>query len=207
MALCQGIIFCGICGGRVGTRYDRRDRKISYTCQVKDSARIRQCRTFDASTIDKAVGDLFLSTVTAQQIRSALTAAEEVVDRHSRTHRAAELAVQRARYEADRAERAFSNVEPENRLVARTLESRWETKLAALTEAEAALATAKATKPLLPATGAAVVGRRSAPALARRDHWDPATQEIYRQKVANSFRLRPVSPTQRTRTPPTRGDL
>src|SRR5439155_1327271 len=58
----------------------------------------------------------------------------------------------RARYDADRAERAFSNVEPENRLVARTLESRWETKLAALAESEAALATAKATKPPLPAT-------------------------------------------------------
>lgn len=65
--------------------------------------------------------------------------------------RAAELAVQQARYEADRAERAFSNVEPENRLVARTLESRWEARLAALTEAEAALATAQAAKPSLPA--------------------------------------------------------
>jgi hypothetical protein len=152
VALCQGIIFCGICGGRVGTRYDRRDRKVSYTCQVKDSARTPQCRTIDASTVDNAVGELFLSTVTAQQIGSALTAAEEVVDRHTRTHRAAELAVQRARYDADRAERAFSNVEPENRLVARTLESRWEIKLAALAESEAALATAKATKPPLLAT-------------------------------------------------------
>jgi Recombinase/Recombinase zinc beta ribbon domain len=152
VALCQGIIFCGICGGRVGTRYDRRDRKVSYTCQVKDSARTPQCRTIDASTVDNAVGELFLNTVTAQQIGSALTAAEEVVDRHTRTHRAAELAVQRARYDADRAERAFSNVEPENRLVARTLEFRWETKLAALAESEAALATPKATKPPLPAT-------------------------------------------------------
>src|SRR5207248_11022583 len=94
----------------------------------------------------------FLGTITAQQIGIALAAADEVVQRHTRTHRASELAVQRARYDADRAERAFSNVEPENRLVARTLESRWETKLAALAESEAALATAKATKPPLPAT-------------------------------------------------------
>ncbi|MFC7548067.1 hypothetical protein [Plantactinospora sp. GCM10030261] len=35
-ALGQGIIFCGVCGGRVGTRYDRRDRKVTYSCQVKD---------------------------------------------------------------------------------------------------------------------------------------------------------------------------
>lgn len=59
--------------------------------------------------------------------------------------------MQRARYDADRAERAFSNVDPENRLVARTLESRWETRLATLAVTEAALATAKATKAPLPA--------------------------------------------------------
>src|SRR6266545_5288562 len=151
-ALCQGIIFCGVCGGRVATRYDRRDRKVSYRCPDSGSARTAQCRSFDASTVDSAVGELFWNTVTAQQIGLALAAAGEVADRHTRTHRAAELAVQRARYDADRAERAFSNVEPENRLVARTLESRWETKLSALAEAEAALATAKAAKPPLPAT-------------------------------------------------------
>ena len=51
-ALCQGIIFCGVCGGRVATRYDRRDRKVSYRCPDSDSARTAQCRTFDASTVD-----------------------------------------------------------------------------------------------------------------------------------------------------------
>jgi Recombinase len=48
-ALCQGIICCGVCGGRVGTRYDRRDRKVTYSCQVKDSARTPQCRNFSAT--------------------------------------------------------------------------------------------------------------------------------------------------------------
>jgi hypothetical protein len=67
-----------------------------------------------------------------------------------RAHRAAELTVQRAQYEADRAERAFSQVEPENRLVARTLESRWEAKLAALTDAKAALVAARDCRPPLP---------------------------------------------------------
>jgi hypothetical protein len=146
------IIFCGVCGGRVGTRYDRGDRKVTYSCQVKDSARTPQCRNFSASAVDDAVGVLFLNTITPAQIGVALAAADEVAQRHTRSHRAAELAVQRARYEADRAERAFSNVEPENRLVARTLESRWEAKLAALAEAEAALATTQASKPPLPAT-------------------------------------------------------
>ena len=52
----------------------------------------------------------------------------------SRSVRAAELAVERARYDADRAERAFLACEPENRLVARTLEARWETRLTDLAE-------------------------------------------------------------------------
>ena len=74
------------------------------------------------------------------EVALALAAADEVADRHRRVGRAAELAVERARYEADRAERAFHAVEPDNRLVARSLETRWEAKLAALAEAEQALA-------------------------------------------------------------------
>ena len=85
------------------------------------------------------------------EIALALAAADEVADRHRRVSRAAELAVERARYEADRAERAFHAVEPENRLVARSLEARWEAKLAALADAEQALPAARDTLPPLPA--------------------------------------------------------
>jgi hypothetical protein len=146
IALCQGVILCGTCGGRVGTRYSRKDRKVTYRCAEPMAG----CRTVVADTVDDAVASLLLKTVTPQQIQVALAAADEVADRQVRTHRAAELAVERTRYEADRAERAFVRVEPENRLVARALESRWEAKLAALAEAEAALATARAVKPALP---------------------------------------------------------
>ena len=145
-ALCQGIIICGTCGGRVGTRYSRKDRKVTYKC-AEPTVR---CRTVTVDTVDDAVAALLLQTITPQQIAVALAAADEVADRQVRTHRAVELAVERARYEADRAERAFIQAEPENRLVARTLESRWEAKLAVLAEAEAGLATARAVKPPLP---------------------------------------------------------
>ena len=40
--------FFGTCGRRVSTRYDRKDRKVTYTCQVKDSARTPPCGTVDA---------------------------------------------------------------------------------------------------------------------------------------------------------------
>jgi excisionase family DNA binding protein len=73
-----------------------------------------------------------------------------VAGRAARSGRAAELAVERARYDADRAERSFSACEPENRLVARTLESRWEDKLKVLADARAALAAVSAATPQPP---------------------------------------------------------
>jgi hypothetical protein len=80
----------------------------------------------------------------------ALAAADEVCERRSRRTRAAELAVERARYEAGRAERAFHACEPENRLVARSLESRWEQRLVALTDAEKAFTVTQVGVPALP---------------------------------------------------------
>ena len=93
---------------------------------------------------------VLLDALTPDQVALALSAADQVTDRHQRVSRAAELAVERARYEADRAERSFHQVEPENRLVARTLEARWETRLAALAEAEQALEAARDALPPLP---------------------------------------------------------
>ncbi len=87
---------------------------------------------------------------TPEQVALALSAADAVAGRHQRVSRAAELAVERARHEAGRAERAFCQVEPENRLVARSLEARWEDRLAALAEAEQALEAARDTLPPLP---------------------------------------------------------
>ena len=93
---------------------------------------------------------MLLDALTPEQVALALSAADQVAGRHQRVSRAAELAVERARYEADRAERAFSQVEPENRLVARSLEARWEARLAALAEAEQALEAAREALPPLP---------------------------------------------------------
>jgi len=100
--------------------------------------------------VDAAVAGALLDALTPGQVALALSAAGEVAGRHQRASRAAELAVERARYDADRAERAFGQVEPENRLVARSLEARWEARLAALAEAEQALQAAQDTLPPLP---------------------------------------------------------
>jgi DNA invertase Pin-like site-specific DNA recombinase len=146
--LCQGIIACGGCGGRIGTRYHAGGH-ASYECmRHRDAARTTSCRSISAATVDAAVARLLLTSLTTEQITLAMNAADQVADRHTRAHRAAELALERARYDAARAERAFEQVDPDNRLVARTLEARWEAKLAALTEA--ALATARQTRAPLP---------------------------------------------------------
>jgi DNA invertase Pin-like site-specific DNA recombinase len=149
-ALCQGIIFCGSCGKPMRTSYHT-DARPSYECSShRDQLTTPACRSVAAATVDDEVARLLLDALTPGQVALALSAADEVAGRHQRVSRAAELAVERARYEAGRAERAFCQVEPENRLVARSLEARWEDRLAVLAEAEQALQAARDTLPPLP---------------------------------------------------------
>ena len=149
-ALCQGIIICGSCGKPMMTNYHT-DQRPSYECSSRrDRLTTPSCRTVVAACVDDAVAGALLDALTPGQVALALSAADEVAGRRQRVSRAAELAVERARYEADRAERAFCQVEPENRLVARSLEARWEARLAALAEAGQALEAAQDTLPPLP---------------------------------------------------------
>jgi len=152
-ALCQGIVFCGACGRSMQVRYQ--DRLPRYECghSRADHVATPLCGSVRADTIDAVAADALLAAVAPDQVALALAAAGEVTDRHRRSVRAAELATERARYAADRAERAFLACEPENRLVARTLEARWETKLTDLAEAQAALAVQAQARPELPGPG------------------------------------------------------
>src|SRR5680860_1153652 len=150
IALCQGIIACGSCGKPMTTNYHS-DQRPAYECSSRrDQATTPTCRSVAASCVDAAVAGVLLAALTPEQVGLALAAADQVTHRCQRVSRAAELAAERARYEADRAERALDAVEPENRLVARTLETRWETKLAALAQAEQALEAARESLPPLP---------------------------------------------------------
>jgi DNA invertase Pin-like site-specific DNA recombinase len=175
-ALCQGIIMCGSCGRPMSTRYHR-DGNAAYECSASraDHMATPTCRSITAATIDEAVSERLLEALNPDEVALALAAADEVSDRRARRSRAAELAVERARYEAHRAERAFHACEPENRLVARSLESRWEQRLAALTEAEKALAETNAALPPLPSRAdlekltADMTGLWHAPTTAPRD--------------------------------------
>lgn len=65
------------------------------------------CRGVRADTVDRAVADCLLGAVSGEELALALAAADEVTERRARSTRAAELAVERAKYQADRAERAL----------------------------------------------------------------------------------------------------
>jgi excisionase family DNA binding protein len=135
----------------MSTRYHPGGR-AAYECAASraDQTATPGCRSVAAATLDEAVAERLLAAVCPEEVALALAAATEVADRQARTTRAAELTVERARYQADRAERAFLACEPENRLVARSLEARWEAKLVALAEAEQALAATQARLTPLP---------------------------------------------------------
>ena len=147
-ALLQGIVRCGCCARSMATRYTS-DGKPVYECRYAraDRAGTPGCRSVMSEVIEQAVAQRLLAAVAPDQITLALQAADAVTDRRGRATRAVELRVERARYDAARAERAFHQCEPDNRLVARTLESRWEAKLRELAEAEAEVARQSAEPP------------------------------------------------------------
>jgi excisionase family DNA binding protein len=137
-ALCQGIIYCG-CGWHMGVSYHDGSRAY-YNCRARsDRQATPGCQHVSAAAVDAAVTGALFAALAPSELALAIAAAGEVTDRRQRQTRAAELAVQRASYQADRAERAFTACEPENRLVARTLETRWEARLTELADARAAL--------------------------------------------------------------------
>ena len=146
-AICQGIVSCGSCGRTMGTHHQR--GSVGYKCSRSRLEHLNTpgCREVKAAVVDELVTARLLQALAPEQIALALAATDEVTERRARANRALELRVERARYDAIRAERAFHACEPDNRLVARTLETRWETKLRELKDAEAELAEQAAPPP------------------------------------------------------------
>lgn len=139
-ALCQGILRCGACGGSMTTLHRREGSYYECGHSRADHVNTPGCRSVKATVVDELIVRRLLEALAPEEIALALAAADEHADRRMRSDRALELRVERARYEAIRAERAFHACEPDNRLVARSLETRWEEKLRELKDAEAELA-------------------------------------------------------------------
>ncbi len=147
-ALLQGLVVCGRCGRRMSVSHG--SQYLRYQCRrAQTDYALPMCQAFPASHLDRRVGELFLEAVqpaAIETILAALAALErerQALDRHWR------LRLERARYEAQRAQRQYDAIEPENRLVARELETRWNTALQALERLEQDYAVVRRTE-LLP---------------------------------------------------------
>jgi len=139
-AICQGILRCGACGGSMTTLHRREGSYYECGHSRADHVNTPGCRSVKATVVDELIARRLLQALAPEEIALALAAADEHCDRRARSDRALALRVERARYEAIRAERAFHACEPDNRLVARSLETRWEKKLRELKDTEAELA-------------------------------------------------------------------
>jgi hypothetical protein len=140
-ALLQGIAICGHCGRRLHTHYRGRNSTPGYHCAGKDivNGRGQYCLNIGGLAIEQAVGNAFLEAVTPAAVQATLLTVQQLQANHDAALAQWRLEVERLRYEAERAERRYRTVEPENRLVARGLESEWEARLRDLADAEAEL--------------------------------------------------------------------
>lgn len=130
-ALLQGIASCGRCGRRMSLRYSgpRGDYPV-YVCVADQSAEgLPKCQEVRALAADAEVERLVLEALTPDRIALAVAALGEIEAEARALERQWSLRRERARYEAERARRQYDAVEPENRLVARSLERLWEERL------------------------------------------------------------------------------
>jgi DNA invertase Pin-like site-specific DNA recombinase len=126
-ALLTGLLACGACGRRMHAGY-RSKSKPYYVCMRK-KLEGSDCRGLGAAAIDRLVGQQVLRALEPAALELSLKALGDVQQERDRLRCHWEQRFERAGYEVQRAERQYQAVEPENRLVARTLERRWEDAL------------------------------------------------------------------------------
>jgi DNA invertase Pin-like site-specific DNA recombinase len=139
-ALLQGLAVCGRCGRRMTVRYHTRGGGTlapDYLCQNDGISNARQiCQHIPGATIDTAVADLLLNTLTPLALEVALTVSDELAQQAEQADAIRAAHIQRAQHAADQARRRYLAVDPGNRLVAETLEADWNTRLRELTDAQ-----------------------------------------------------------------------
>lgn len=139
VALLQGMVICGRCGRRMMVHYYKKDGRTipMYDC-VRDAIQKseRACQRIIGTDIDEAVSQALLDAVTPESLNLALEVFEELRARKAEVDRLHRAEVERARQDAELAERQYMLVRPENRLVADALEREWNEKLRRLAELE-----------------------------------------------------------------------
>ena len=138
-ALLQGLVLCGKCGRAMTIRYHQQGGRLTpeYVC-AKDCVErgLPRCQSISGAGIDEAVGRLLVDSVTPLALEVVLSVQQEIQARVAEADRLRQQQVQRAQYEADQAKRRYLRVDPDNRLVAATLEAQWNEKLRVLAQAK-----------------------------------------------------------------------
>ena len=136
-ALLQGIVGCGRCGRRMTVRYMPDGLRPIYVCaQVHKDFAGTTCQLMRGAGIDAAVAQLLFEAIEPAQLTIALEAVEHLAAQARAIEHQGQLRLERARYEADQARRRYLEVEPEYRLVARSLARDWNEQLTVLDQLE-----------------------------------------------------------------------
>jgi DNA invertase Pin-like site-specific DNA recombinase len=140
-ALLSGLLRCGRCGRKLQVRYSGRQGQVArYHCRGDRGQRGSDtCLSLGSLRADAAVVAELLAAVEPAGIAAACEASQQTQQQEQEKRRAVELALEKARYEAQRAQRQFDAVEPENRLVTAELEGRWNQALAQVSALESRL--------------------------------------------------------------------
>jgi hypothetical protein len=134
-ALLQGLAVCGRCGCRMQVHYGA--SSPGYVCRTRKKRYGEPvCQSLTLGHVDQAVAEAFLAVVEPAAVEALLALSDEVDRERAQLERQWALRLERARYDAERARRQYDQCEPENRLVARELETRWNARLRALADLE-----------------------------------------------------------------------
>jgi len=138
-ALIQGRVLCGKCGQRMTVRYHTRKSGLipDYVCQLQGiKTATNQCQVVKGEPVDEVISKMLIEMVTPLSLDVSMKVFEEIQTRHDELVQLHRTGLERARHEAELAQRRFLQVNPDNRLVADSLESRWNEALRIMTELE-----------------------------------------------------------------------
>lgn len=138
-ALLQGLVLCGICGKRMRVRYRVKAGRTypQYECKgLFENMAGAICQQISGARVDQAVGDLLVEAVNPAALDAALAVQQELENRLQEADRLRYRQVERAQQEAELARRRYMRVDPDNRLVADSLEAEWNMRLRELRDAE-----------------------------------------------------------------------
>jgi len=135
-ALLAGLLRCGHCGRKLFVAYGgKRGRAVSYACHGgREHRGSAACQALGGTRVDRAVAEAVLEAVQPAGVQAALDTLAQFDQQQDEKRRSLELALEKARYEVDRARRQYDAVDPANRLVAGELEWRWNAALERVAE-------------------------------------------------------------------------